>query len=314
MTVEQFLERLQNVRSTSPGQWQAECPAHDDRKGSLVVTAGETSILFKCHADCNSGRVLAALGVEWREMFYGSSAPQAGGAVNIANVKPAPTVLSQPSRRRDDRNAVRMPSMTQIEAWERALLPVHFARLGEVKGWTERTLRSFRAGWDGTRVIFPVIGADRQVVGLVRYLPGGDPKSMAVGERELFPAPESLLFGADVWLVEGEPDAVSARELGMQAVAVPGVGKWRPEWAERFRGRRVTVCMDCDEQGRAAAAKRVRDLQGAGVDARGVDLHPGRSDGYDLGDALVAARSSGRVPALCDYLIRLEASAWSEAA
>jgi DNA primase len=114
--------------------------------------------------------------------------------------------------------------------------------------------------------------------------------------------------------VEGEPDRVSGVEIGLNACAVPGVATWKAGWAERFLGRRVVVCFDCDEPGRAAAANRAFALRQAGVDVVSVDLFPGRTDGYDLGDALVAAHAEGRVDDLRRYLVRLEDEAWRAAA
>jgi hypothetical protein len=40
--------------------------------------------------------------------------------------------------------------------------------------------------------------------------------------RQLFPPPETLPADATVYVVEGEPDAVAMRSLGLAAVAVPG--------------------------------------------------------------------------------------------
>ena len=74
--------------------------------------------------------------------------------------------------------------------------------------------------------------------------------------------------------------------LGLAAVAVPGAGNWRDEWAARFAGRRwrVIVCFDCDEAGRAGARRAATAIVRAGGDARLVDLDPTRDDGYDLTD------------------------------
>ena len=58
--------------------------------------------------------------------------------------------------------------------------------------------------------------------------------------RSLFPAPETLAGEGPLFLVEGEPDAISAAELGIDAVAVPGVQGWRCEYVTqgyRPRGR-----------------------------------------------------------------------------
>ena len=88
-----------------------------------------------------------------------------------------------------------------------------------------------------------------------------------------------------VLLVEGEPDMIAARSHGLPAIAVPGVDAWRPGWAELLAGREVTVIMDCDEHGRAAAAAIESDLSSNCV-VRVLDIAPHRNDGYDVTDWL----------------------------
>jgi DNA primase len=87
-------------------------------------------------------------------------------------------------------------------------------------------------------------------------------------------------------LLEGEPDCIRSWSLGVPAVAVPGAGNWKPEWAWRLRSRRWTIAItfDCDAAGRAGALRVADDLVNAGVDARIVNLDPARNDGYDLTD------------------------------
>ncbi len=94
------------------------------------------------------------------------------------------------------------------------------------KGWTTRTLRRIGAKANGD---------GRITLGGVRYMPGGKPKSLAApgAERGLWPDP-STVMGTRLYVVEGEPDAVTATQLGLPAVAVPGTGKWAPEWAAKI--------------------------------------------------------------------------------
>ena len=94
-----------------------------------------------------------------------------------------------------------------------------------------------------------------------------------------------------VLLVEGEPDMIGARSRGLPAIAVPGVDGWRRAWAQLLAGREVTVIMDCDEQGRAAAGAIESDLSSFGA-VRVLDLAPDRNDGYDLADWLLERKQS----------------------
>jgi hypothetical protein len=167
------------------------------------------------------------------------------------------------------------------------------------RGWTAEALERLGLGYDGERIVFPVRGAAGEPVGYVRYLVGANgatPKMVADKgtTRELFPPPETISESegdGTLWLVEGEPDGVRAWSLGLASVAVPGAGNWRPEWAPRFTGRKMVVCFDCDEAGRAGAARAGGDFSACGIEARVVDLDPERADGFDLTDFTAKART-----------------------
>ena len=65
-----LLERLEGVRATSEGQWLARCPAHADRSSSLSIREkGDSTLLVHCHAACDTGDVLAAIGLELGDLF-----------------------------------------------------------------------------------------------------------------------------------------------------------------------------------------------------------------------------------------------------
>jgi hypothetical protein len=149
------------------------------------------------------------------------------------------------------------------------------------KDWTTSTLKKVGASADGD---------GRVTLGGVRYLPGasyGETKTLAVkgSKRDLWPDPATI-DGDVLYVVEGEPDAVTATQLGLPAVAVPGAGKFRPEWGERLaQGRaRVVVISDCDDPGRKAAAKWAAAVAEHCADVRVLDLAPERADGHDLSD------------------------------
>lgn len=183
------------------------------------------------------------------------------------------------------------PAVTeeQVATWVAALqaddqgaLTVAF----RLKRWDARALAALEVGYDGERFTFPIRDDGGALCGLVRYQPGGEPKSLALPgtQRELFPQPT----GSDLWLllVEGEPDAITARSAGLPAVAFPGTQGWKKGMARRFAGVEVVAVPDCDEQGRAAGEKIAADLYGVAESVRILDLAPGRDDHYDLGDAL----------------------------
>ena len=64
-----LLDRLERVRRSGAG-WTARCPAHDDRRASLSVGRGDDRRwLLKCHAGCSFDAIVAALGIDARELF-----------------------------------------------------------------------------------------------------------------------------------------------------------------------------------------------------------------------------------------------------
>jgi len=73
MTLEAVLAQLQDVRRNGSG-WQARCPAHNDGTPSLSINEREGRILLHCHAGCSQEAVLAAAGIEVRELFADSPA------------------------------------------------------------------------------------------------------------------------------------------------------------------------------------------------------------------------------------------------
>jgi hypothetical protein len=66
-------------------------------------------------------------------------------------------------------------------------------------------------------------------------------------ERVPFHLPQ-LIKAKSVWIVEGEKDVESMERAGEVATTVMGgAGKWRPEYAEWFRGKTVAFIADIDE-------------------------------------------------------------------
>jgi hypothetical protein len=156
---------------------------------------------------------------------------------------------------------------------------------GDVKPWTN----------DGLRRTDAALERDgRWRLGAVRYLPGtsGPIKTLAAkgSKRGLYPDPASV-GGETLYVVEGEPDAVTGASLGLPTIAIPGAGKWRDEWATRIAEgrRRVVVIPDADEAGRRAAKRAAGAIASHCEDVRILDLFPDRADGADLSDFAAGA-------------------------
>lgn len=79
MSAENLLARLDRVRKTSPGEWVARCPAHDDRGPSLSIKeAADGRVLIHDFGGCSASDVLAALGLTFSDLFPAGDPDDAG--------------------------------------------------------------------------------------------------------------------------------------------------------------------------------------------------------------------------------------------
>jgi len=95
--------------------------------------------------------------------------------------------------------------------------------------------------------------------------------------RVLFHLPE-VLKAEFIIIVEGERDVESAGRLGFVATCNPGgAGKWRGEYSEVLRGKRVAIIEDADEPGQAHAQQIAESLAGKVQSLKLTEL-PGAKD------------------------------------
>ena len=78
---------------------------------------------------------------------------------------------------------------------------------------------------------------------------------------------KSILF------VEGEKDCETAKSHGIVATTSGGVNSWRPEFAKRFKGKRVAIIADSDDPGRDHARKVAAALIGVAEWVKVLDLN-----------------------------------------
>jgi hypothetical protein len=192
----------------------------------------------------------------------------------------------------------------RVGAWARSLSENRqlLARLRRERGWDQRVLRDLRVGFDGQRITLPITDDQGELQGVLRLRiwDWQRPKVVSAPGTRLGLIPRPTPSEARLLVVEGPSDMLAACSAGLPAVAVPGTNAWRPGWATAFRGRDVTVVMDCDRPGRKAAARIAEDLGRGGAHPRIVDLAHERDDGYDLSDWLRAGNDPGLLTARSD--------------
>lgn len=84
--IDDLLSRLDKVRKTGPGRWIARCPAHDDKSPSLTLRElADGRVLIHCFVGCSPADVLAAVGLEFADLF-----PPDSRAIGHANPERRP--------------------------------------------------------------------------------------------------------------------------------------------------------------------------------------------------------------------------------
>lgn len=66
---QRILERLDGVRRAGEGRWRARCPSHGSRGGTLAIAERDDRVLLHCFAGCETGAVLASLGLGLTDLF-----------------------------------------------------------------------------------------------------------------------------------------------------------------------------------------------------------------------------------------------------
>lgn len=70
MTADTLLSRLDKVKTTGQGRWVACCPAHQDKRPSLhIKECDDGRVLVHCFTGCGVSDILAAVGLEFSDLF-----------------------------------------------------------------------------------------------------------------------------------------------------------------------------------------------------------------------------------------------------
>lgn len=133
----------------------------------------------------------------------------------------------------------------------------------EGRGFTRQTVEAFRVAADGTRVLFPFIDPQGETR-MIKFRDINDKKRQGPTSAGQMP----ILFGwqtidrnsREVWITEGEFDAMAAYQLGAPALSVPfggGAGA-KQQWIENEfdhldRFETIYLALDMDDEGEAAA-------------------------------------------------------------
>lgn len=239
MTIDFFLARLRGVRK-SGGGWSAKCPSHDDRENSLSVGIGDDGrILVRCFAGCPPAAIVAALGLELKDLFpesshrphevRGPSLPPNGSATLQPPARC--TLATYASAKRLPEAFLRELGIRDLSYLGRPALAIPYL---DASG-AEQAVR-FRLALEGPERF--------------RWRRGAKPCPYGLWRLE-----EGRAAGYIV-LVEGESDSQTLWYHGLPALGLPGAATWRDEWAAYFDGiPRVYVVVEPDRGGDTLLAR-----------------------------------------------------------
>lgn len=127
--------------------------------------------------------------------------------------------------------------------------------LRKVRGLTDETVRSHQMGIERGRIVIPVPNAQGEWINLRGCKPGDKLHGLEGRGVQLYPMP--VPPKADLYLMEGEWDALLARQMGYEAhTSTGGARTFKESWAKAIGEsdpRSVTICYDEDTAGRVGS-------------------------------------------------------------
>lgn len=268
--IDLLLRKLEGVTTVGHNSYMALCPLHDDINPSLSINIGWLDSRAKLLIHCfNCGDVflelLQHLKLEpWRVQTD----------LHFVDLRDPATQFGTVSKTA----ALGAEAEATVERFHRCLFdnPSQLSWICERRGLSSETVRYNQVGFDGHRFVLP-IRYHRALANIKRYdADGGLPKwqGMRGCGAALFPDPREMHSEPWLVLVEGEWDALIAREHGLPAYSPTHGAMCRPryEWLPYFKGKNVAICFDCDEAGRDGARQWAHWFDEHRIRCRIIDL------------------------------------------
>jgi len=277
--VDLVLDRLEGV-SQRGERYQALCPVYDDRDPSLSVAQGEDGrALLRCFAGCETEDVVAALGLQMRDLFENRNGHGGGGSYTpLENGS-----IDQPATLENYAAYVDLP----VEHLEALSLEQYY-----------------RLGKPAVRIPYLDVAGEEVLLVRSRVSLTGKPKILTrKGDKHRLYGLWKLREARDAgyaWLVEGESDSQTLWYHGEPALGIPGANGWKPEWAADLEGVERVYFVVEDEAGEACWKKLAATPEICGrlyrvelEDTKDVsELHKKDPDGFK--ESLREARESAR--------------------
>ncbi|GAA0431080.1 phage/plasmid primase, P4 family [Streptomyces luteireticuli] len=300
MLFKHLLTRFSQVTEEMDGGYLALCPGHADTRPSLRIWRGDDhKVRLTCRAGCRTEDVIAAVGLQWGDLF------DAGGdGLTVSSERPT---LAGPAETAAlavyvDETAAKLGDFTdQAAASARAYAAQRFGL--DVEAAAELMLgvdapehdRAFmyrsRSYRDYPRLTVPL----RDFTGVARGLQGRDLTGRCPGRWLSLINPRDARWSAygvfrggggysTAIVTEGPGDALTAVGVGYDAVAVRGASlAGNPdlvaELADGLRGTQVVVAGDHDPAGESFTRRLAEGLASHGLEVFALEIP---TAGYDL--------------------------------
>lgn len=239
----------------SGSSWKCRCPFHPDRTPSFSIYQEDDRA--KCYG-CN-----------WYGDIFKYVMDRTGCNFGTAfhHLKDNPTLLgtrtlksaSKALQSKEEDYQFTEKELKEIERSTSRIIKEDWLceKIAACRNWKPETIRSLalshHLGWGGDALNFIYKTGIK-----VRQWPGKNPYWWA-GEGYLWRF-EQLAGATKVFLTEGEPDAITLLDSGVElephvaVVAAPSASTFGHSWAKMFKDKDVTICYDADEAGRKGAA------------------------------------------------------------
>jgi DNA-binding transcriptional ArsR family regulator len=215
-------KRKMRVRATKDGKHvMARCPFHDDDEPSLSLTARKDKLLTHCFVCGNVyDRLLELAGIK--------SATARPIAPRRNRQQPA-TAQAQPLTLAALADAKQLDA-EKLRAWGLTDLP---------DGGIEIPYRDTNGNTVAIRYRLALDGANR-----FRWRQGDTPCLYGLWRLD------DWELGSDLYLCEGETDALTLWHAGLPALGIPGATAWKPEWWRNlWEFGRIVIIPDADAAG-----------------------------------------------------------------
>ncbi len=285
--------------------YKGRCPFHDDRTPSLVVYPDTWS--WYCFG-CGCGGNLFDFLMRYEKKDFWEVVDVLAAEIGVTIQPPTP----EEQKALEESRMVGQILAETVAFYAKSLTPELEGKLAAERKWTPETIKKFRIGFadgglrthlldackfpldlclkagvlkqkeDGEvrdffyhRYIFPNFRRGR-VVHLTGRAVNGDPIKWLHLPGEIgFQFDEDSLLNPAVYLAEGLPDAITAENYGMPAVAIYGK-QFKPEWVEKFsRCERVYIGVHLHEGKTPELAIRIAEALG---DKARIVVIPGDQD------------------------------------